>query len=198
MRCITQPFYTSGEMCIMLTEEQGKRLISLARENILYYLNHHEMISVDDVPPEFKEERGVFVTLKKHETLRGCIGYPEPVYPLIVALLDSSVSAAVRDTRFPPVSVKEMDDIEVEITVLTKPEEIVPDPQNVCIGKDGLIIERGIFKGILLPQVPVEWEWDAEEFLCQACMKAGLPPDCWLDKDTIVYKFQGQIFSEYT
>ncbi|MBU7018791.1 MAG: TIGR00296 family protein [Theionarchaea archaeon] len=183
-------------MCIMITEEQGKRLISIARENILYYLTHHEMTRVDDVPPEFKEAKGVFVTLKKHEALRGCIGYPEPVYPLIDALLDSSVSAAVRDPRFPPVSAEEMKDIDVEVTVLTKPEEIVPDPRNVTIGEDGLIIEKGVFKGILLPQVPVEWEWDAEEFLCQACMKAGLPPDCWLDKDTIVYKFQGQVFSE--
>ena len=180
----------------MLTEEQGKRLLSLARENISHYLFHREMISVEDVPPEFEEKRGIFVTLKKNGDLRGCIGYPEPVHPLLFALLDSSISAAIHDPRFPPVKKEEMRDIEVEVTVLTKPEEIVPDPENVNIGQDGLIVERGIFKGILLPQVAVEWEWNAEEFLCQACMKAGLPPDCWLDGETRVYKFQGQIFSE--
>lgn len=180
----------------MLTEEQGQRLIQIARENIIYYLKNRQMLSVDDTFPEFQEKRGVFVTLKKHETLRGCIGYPEPIYPLINALLDSSISAAVRDPRFPPVTAEEMNDITVEVTVLTKPQKIDPDPQNVTIGEDGLMVEKGMFKGILLPQVPVEWEWNAEEFLCQTCIKAGLPPDCWLDGDTIMYKFQGQIFSE--
>lgn len=180
----------------MITEEQGRILLSIARENITHYLTHHEMLSAKDIPPEFEEKRGVFVTLKKNGALRGCIGYPEPVFPLISALLDSSVSAAVRDPRFPPVKLAEMDDITVEVTVLTKPEKIAPDPKNVTIGEDGLIVERGIFKGILLPQIPVEWEWDAETFLCQTCMKAGLPPDCWLDKETVVYAFQGQIFSE--
>ncbi len=180
----------------MLTEEQGRRLVSIARENILHYLTHGKMLPLKDVPPEFMEKRGVFVTLKKRGDLRGCIGYPEPVYPLMAAFLDSSVSAAVRDPRFSRVTTDEMDDIKIEVTVLTAPEEIVPDPANVLIGEDGLIVERGGFKGILLPQVAVEWEWDAEEFLCQACVKAGLPPDCWLDKKTRVYKFQGQIFSE--
>ncbi|KYK38557.1 MAG: TIGR00296 family protein [Theionarchaea archaeon] len=180
----------------MLTEEQGQRLIQIARQNIIYYLKNRQMLSVNDVLFEFQEKQGVFVTLKKHETLRGCIGYPEPVYPLMAALLDSSISAAVRDPRFPPVTAEEMDDITVEVTVLTTPQKIDPDPQNVTIGKDGLMVEKGMFKGILLPQVPVEWEWNAEEFLCQTCIKAGLPPDCWLDGETIVYKFQGQIFSE--
>ncbi len=193
---IPKTFYTSGRSNPMLTEEQGQRLIQIARENIIYYLKNRQMLSEDDTFPEFQEKRGVFVTLKKHETLRGCIGYPEPIYPLINALLDSSISAAVRDPRFPPVTAEEMNDITVEVTVLTKPQKIDPDPQNVTIGEDGLMVEKGMFKGILLPQVPVEWEWNAEEFLCQTCIKAGLPPDCWLDGDTIMYKFQGQIFSE--
>ncbi len=140
----------------MLTEEQGRKLLSISRENILHYLTHHEMLSIKEIPPQFKEKRGVFVTLKKNGNLRGCIGYPEPVYPLLFALLDSSVSAAVRDPRFPPVTLKEMNDIKVEITILTQPEEILPDPDNVTIGEDGLIVEKGIFKGLLLPQVPVE------------------------------------------
>ena len=180
----------------MLTEEHGQLLLTIARKNILHFLDTREMLSINDTPPEFKEKRGIFVTLKKQGTLRGCIGYPEPVYPLLDALLDAAVSAAVRDPRFPPVTAPEMGDITIEVTVLTTPEEIVPDPENVTIGKDGLIAEKGIFKGILLPQVPVEWGWDAEEFLCQVCIKAGLPPDCWLDKKTTIYTFQGQIFAE--
>lgn len=180
----------------MLTEEHGQLLLDIARKTILHYLNTRETLSITDAPPEFKEKRGIFVTLKKHGTLRGCIGYPEPVYPLLEALLDAAVSAAVRDPRFPPVTAPEMDDIDIEVTVLTQPEEIAPDPKNVNIGEDGLIAEKGVFKGILLPQVPVEWEWDAEEFLCQVCIKAGLPPDCWLDTKTTLYKFQGQIFAE--
>jgi hypothetical protein len=180
----------------MLSEYHGHRLLTLARENIIHYLKTHTMLSIDDIPPEFKEKRGVFVTLKREGNLRGCIGYPEPIYPLYTALLDSSVSAAIRDPRFCPVTVEEMDDITLEITVLTPPSQIVPDPSHVTVGVDGLCVERGIFKGILLPQVATEWGWDAKEFLCQACMKAGLPPDCWLDRETRVYTFQGQIFSE--
>jgi uncharacterized protein (TIGR00296 family) len=195
-RAKPQPFYTTKSTPAMLTQEQGQYLVNLARKNIVHFLKTGKPLPVDDFPAILKEKRGVFVTLKKHEHLRGCIGYPEPVYPLLDALLDSSISAAVRDPRFPPVTSSEMDTLTVEVTVLTEPEPIQPDPANVTIGKDGLMVEQGIFKGILLPQVPVEWNWDSEEFLCQACIKAGLPPDCWLDKKTTVYAFQGQIFSE--
>jgi uncharacterized protein (TIGR00296 family) len=180
----------------MLSEDHGRQLLAIARENIITYLKTQKILSLNDVPHEFLEKRGVFVTLKREGTLRGCIGYPEPIYPLLDALLDSSVSAALRDSRFPPVTAEEMDDITVEVTVLTPPSQIEPNPSNIAVGRDGLCVERGIFKGILLPQVAVEWKWDAEEFLCQACMKAGLPPDCWLDGETTVYTFQGQIFSE--
>ena len=180
----------------MLSDQNGRRLLALARENIIHYLNTHTMLPTADVPPEFQEKRGVFVTLKHKGNLRGCIGYPEPIYPLYTALLDSSVSAAIRDPRFSPVTVEEMNEISLEITVLTPPSQIEPDPSNVSVGVDGLCVERGFFKGILLPQVATEWGWDAEEFLCQTCMKAGLPPDCWLDGETRVYTFQGQIFSE--
>ena len=180
----------------MLTQDQGQRLCTIARENIITYLKTRAMLSITDIPPEFLEKRGVFVTLKHDNNLRGCIGYPEPVFPLLDALLDSSVAAALQDPRFDPVTIDEMDTITVEVTVLTSPSPIAPDPENVTVGTDGLCVEQGSFKGILLPQVATEWEWDAEEFLCQACMTAGLPPDCWLDKKTTIYTFQGQIFSD--
>lgn len=152
-------------------------------------------------------KRGVFVTLnrvvgKEHE-LRGCIGYPYPVLPLSKATIDAAVEAAVGDPRFPPVSLNEMNRIAIEVSVLTEPVELLVQdrralPQKVKVGVDGLIVERGSRKGLLLPQVPVEWGWDPEEFVCHCCLKAGLSPDAWLVEGTKVYKFQAVVFEEET
>lgn len=148
---------------------------------------------------------GVFVTLNHAEAgakeLRGCIGYPEPILPLVEATLDSAVNSATHDPRFPSVTLKELDKIVVEVSVLTPPQLIeVKDPKDyprkIAIGKDGLIVERGWYKGLLLPQVPIEWHWDEEEFLSNCCMKAGLPPDCWVVEGTKIYSFQAIIFEE--
>jgi len=143
------------------------------------------------------------VTLTRYpsDDLRGCIGYPEPIMPLIDAIKDSAVSASSRDPRFPPVRTEELDHIKVEVSLLTPPTEIsVNKPKDyvkaVKVGEDGLIVQRNWARGLLLPQVPVEWSWDAEEFLCQTCMKAGLTPDSWLQQGTKVFKFQAEVFSE--
>jgi uncharacterized protein (TIGR00296 family) len=151
------------------------------------------------------ERCGVFVTLNKLEgsghTLRGCIGYPYPVKPLLTAVKESALNAAFDDPRFPPVSRDEADAILVEVSVLTPPETIKVDhpkyiPGEVVVGRDGLIIGRGYRRGLLLPQVAVEWGWDSEEFLAQCCYKAGLPPDSWLLEGTEVQRFQAIIYSE--
>jgi len=154
-------------------------------------------------PPIFKQKSGVFVTLSTHPAgdLRGCIGYPEPIMPLIEALRDAAISAASKDPRFPPVRDGELDKIKVEVSLLTPPEEMkvkraVELRDHVRIGEDGLIIQRGFSRGLLLPQVPVEWDWDAEEFLSQCCLKAGLMPDAWLQQGTKVFRFQAEVFSE--
>ena len=146
-----------------------------------------------------KEELGVFVTLNKNHYLRGCIGYPEPVFPLINATIDSAISAATRDPRFPEVDEKELGDLEYEITVLTKPVLIeVSEPMeyldNITIGEDGLIVEKGFYRGLLLPQVAPENNMDKVEFLSHTCMKAGLSPNAWREGNIKVFKFQGQIF----
>ncbi len=184
----------------MLTQEEGEELVTLARKNIEHYLQTGNKIDLDDVKEKYQEKRGVFVTLKKDNELRGCIGYSRPIMPLIDALRDASISAATRDPRFPSVSKQEMKEITVEVTVLTPPEQIQAEPQKypeiIEIGRDGLIVEKGGRSGLLLPQVPEEWGWDEEEFLSQTCRKAGLPMDVWTDKDTKIYKFQGQIFKE--
>ena len=152
-----------------------------------------------DLSEVFGEKRGVFVTLHKNSDLRGCIGYPEPVMPLSDAISDSAVSAAVRDPRFPPVRYEEQEEIVVEVTILTPPVKIDANPQDlpkhVEIGRHGLIIKKGAYQGLLLPQVAEEWGFDAEEFLSQTCVKAGLPPDAWLT-GAAVYSFEGQIFAE--
>ena len=132
--------------------------------------------------------------------LRGCIGIPLPVMPLQEAIIESAQSVT-QDPRFLPLKKQELDTIILEVTILTKPELIkVKQPQdyltNIEIGRDGLIVEQGFSKGLLLPQVPIEQAWDKEEFLANTCMKAGLLPDAWIDKNTKIYKFSGQIFTE--
>jgi len=187
----------------MYNLEEGKKLVFFARKNIESYLNTMKNIEAKDIPDSFQANCGVFVTLHTYPNynLRGCIGYPEPVLPLIDALLDASVSSATRDPRFPKVRPDELKNLVIEVTVLTPPELIKVGstdeyPSKVEVGRDGLIVESGYRKGLLLPQVPIEEKWDSEDFLCHTCQKAGLPLDCWMEKNTKIYKFHGQIFSE--
>jgi len=186
-----------------LTLEDGEFLVRLARKAIETRLREGRRIR-PSAPEKLMEPRGVFVTLNEVEgahRLRGCIGYPYPERPLAEAVVDAAISAALHDPRFKPVSLEEMDGIVIEVSVLTPPERIVVErpedyPRRIVIGRDGLIVSRGGFRGLLLPQVPIEWGWDAEEFLTQCCLKAWLPPDAWLLPDTEVYRFQAEIFAE--
>jgi uncharacterized protein (TIGR00296 family) len=158
-----------------------------------------------EISEKLMREYGVFVTLNKQErgshSLRGCIGLPYPVKPLTEAVIESAVNAALNDPRFPPVSLEEMDSIIVEVSILTPPKELdvkilkeIPD--RIEVGVDGLIVSKGNQRGLLLPQVAMDWGWDAEEFLTQCCLKAWLQPDAWLLPDTKISKFQTIIFSE--
>jgi hypothetical protein len=194
----------SGEFT--LKDEHGAFLVKLARKAITEYLKTGRKISPPkETPEELKVKCGVFVTLNKvldgGRELRGCIGYPEPVAPLVEATVDSAISAAVSDLRFPPVRFEELNGIVVEVSVLTPLQLIEVSnpseyPKKIRIGVDGIVVERGFFRGLLLPQVPVKWGWDSEEFLAHGCMKAGLPPDAWLDRETKIYRFQAIIFEE--
>ncbi len=189
-------------MLKMLTEEEGKEGLKLARAAIEKYLSENIKIKAgdEDLPAIFEEKRGVFVTLNKYGELRGCIGYPYPIFKLKDAIIDAAISAAVNDPRFPRVTKEELGDIVIELTILTTPQvlKVKPKdlPQQIEIGRHGLIVKRGIYQGLLLPQVATEYNWSAEEFLCQTCWKAGLPQDAWLEKDTEVSTFEGQIFKE--
>ena len=189
-----------------IKDEWGEFLVRLARRAAEEYVRYGKVIKPpEDTPPELWEKMGVFVTLNRHNVppqmaLRGCIGFPLPIYPLVEATIKAAIYAAVDDPRFPPVRESELDDLVIEVSVLTPPElvEGPPEerPRKIKVGRDGLMIEKGIHSGLLLPQVPVEWGWDEEEFLAQTCWKAGLPPDCWLDEDTKVYRFTAEIFEE--
>ena len=188
---------------MLLDIRDGEFLVKLSRAAVEEYLKSGIKISPpENTPPELFEKRGVFVTLKTYPKgeLRGCIGYPEPIMPLVLATIDAAISAAVRDPRFYPVRLEELPNITFEVTVLTPPEpiEVSPEelPRAIKVGRDGLIVRCGYASGLLLPQVPVEWGWNEEEFLSQTCLKAGLPPNCWLDPRCQFYKFQGQIFTE--
>jgi len=184
---------------MLLTIEEGKKAVKLARKAIETYLAENKVIK-DRYSGVFEQKRGVFTTLTKHGELRGCIGFPYPIKRLDEAIIESAIAAATDDPRFPPVKLDEMNEIIVEVTILTPPEKLevkrVELPKHIEIGRHGLMVKKGLFSGLLLPQVAVEYGFDAEEFLSQTCMKAGLPPDCWLVEDTEVYRFEGQIFKE--
>ncbi|MCD1294483.1 TIGR00296 family protein [Methanocella sp. CWC-04] len=183
----------------MLSIEEGTLAVRTARKVIEEYVRTNSVPEVE-LPRPFDELSGVFVTLKKSHDLRGCIGYPYPDVPLREALVDAAIQAATQDPRFPRVRSAEMDKINLEVTVLSEPELLrikpLERPEHIVIGRDGLIIEYGLYRGLLLPQVPVEQGWNVTDYLENACMKAGLYPDAWVDDMTKVYTFTGQIFEE--
>ena len=193
-------------MSFQLTLEEGSFLVRLARKAVSEYLRNRKITAVPkDVSPKLMERCGVFVTLSTlhqgKKRLRGCIGFPYPTTPLTRAVIESAINSATQDPRFSPVSLNELDEIVFEVSVLTPPQLVRVDkptgyPSKIKVGQDGLIVERSYCKGLLLPQVPIEWNWEEEEFLCQCCMKAGLSPDCWLLEGTKIYKFQAIIFEE--
>lgn len=193
-------------MTFNLTIKEGMFLVGLARQTVTEYLKNGKVLKVpDDVSDKLMEKCGVFVTLnnvsKGAKMLRGCIGLPYPTTPLTKAVIETAISSSTQDPRFPPLSMQELDSIVFEISVLTPPERVVVDNpieyiSKIKVGKDGLIIENGFKKGLLLPQVPVELNWNEEEFLSQTAMKASLLPDAWLLKNTKIYRFQAIIFEE--
>lgn len=183
------------------TDAEGELAVRIARDAVDARTLGRSMQSFS-VPARFREKTGAFVTLNTHPAgeLRGCIGYPSPLFPLLKALVRAA-EGACQDPRFPPLGSDEADRVVVEVSLLTNPELIeAKKPRDVAkavtIGVDGLIAAQGAARGLLLPQVPVEWRWDVEEFLSETCMKAGLMPDAWLDGATRVYKFQSEVFAE--
>ncbi len=144
---------------------------------------------------EADQKLGAFVTLKINDHLRGCIGHIAQDTPLKDVLRDMTIHAAFYDPRFEPVSRREFEKITIEISVLT-PFELVQDEAEIEIGRDGLMLTLGYRSGLLLPQVPVEWGWDRDEFLHHLCQKAGLKSGSHKHPDAILQKFSAIVFSE--
>lgn len=185
----------------MYTEAEGQAAVVMARAAIDAFTRGNPSPSVD-VPTSFEQKSGVFVTINTYpdEELRGCIGYPSPIFPLAEAIVKAA-EGACEDPRFPRLAVSELDTVIVEVSVLTPPELLAGKRpkdfiRQVRLGTDGLIVGRGRDRGLLLPQVPTAWNWDIEEFLAQTCMKAGLPPDAWLEPDIRIWRFQSEIWTE--
>jgi uncharacterized protein len=190
---------------VPLSIEEGRSAVRLARETLDAHVKGGRLESEAAPKGVFTELRGVFVTINmassEPDRLRGCIGFPYPVKPLGNAIQEATMAAATEDPRFPPVAPKELGSVVLEVSVLTKPEVIrAPNPTDlpsrVRIGVDGLIVSRQGLSGLLLPQVATEFSMDQTEFLSQTCMKAGLPPDSWLEQGTEVQAFQAEIFGE--
>ena len=184
----------------MISKEDGKLLLKLARDAISASLKEKEVEIPDEVKKKFKEKQGAFVTLKVNDGLRGCIGFIEAIYPLYETVARAATAAAFADPRFPPLKNEEFDKIKIEVSVLTKPELIKGKredyPKKVEIGKHGLIVEAGFFKGLLLPQVFTEHKCTPEQALNLTCDKANLNPGCWKEEECKVYTFSCEIFEE--
>lgn len=173
----------------------AKEALSAVRTTLEAVLKGHQQPSIKFVDPRFKELCGIFVTLKKHGELRGCIGFVKGIEPLNKAIQEMAVAAATHDPRFSPVVFEELENIKIEVSILSPMTE-VKNTDEIKIGRDGLMIIYGHRSGLLLPQVPVEWGWNLDEFLDNICLKAGLPKGSHLLPESRLLKFSADIFSE--
>ncbi len=178
----------------MLTQEQKRRLLQVARQSVYAAVRGEPTPNTATDDPALKRIQGAFVTLEQGGQLRGCIGRLESTLPLIETVAQMARAAALEDSRFEPVKPDELDHLSIEISVLS-PLDVVEDPQQVQVGRDGLVISEGYCRGVLLPQVPVEWGWDREEFLCHTCTKAGLPEDAWRS-GALIERFEAEVFGD--
>jgi AmmeMemoRadiSam system protein A len=176
-----------------LDASQRNDLLGIARRALDRYLGAGEIPPEEGARGKLAAPGAAFVTLTKNGRLRGCIGYTEASAALFRVVQECAVAAATEDPRFPPVSPNELPSVRVEISVLTPLVPILPE--EVEVGRHGLMVAKGRMRGLLLPQVPVEWGWDRETFLDQACVKAGLPPSAWRHGATL-RAFTAEVFGE--
>ena len=169
-------------------------LLALARETIQRHLDGEPLPSPEPGDQILLEPRGAFVTLKIDGRLRGCIGHVIGVAPLWRAVRDNAIAAAFDDPRFDPLKADELLNTHIEISALTPLRRVEFD--GVIVGRDGILLEKGTARGLLLPQVAVEYGWDRETFLDYTCRKAGLEPGCWRHPDTVISTFSAQVFGE--
>jgi len=184
----------------------GVTLVRLARRAVEEYLRSGKVPELPEVEERLLAKGMTFTTIRKilggNLVLRGCIGYLVPIEPLVRNVVTTALAAAFEDPRFEPVSLEELNHLIFEVSVLSVPQDIKARgrerAREVRVGQDGLVVEYRVYKGVLLPEVPVEYCWDAETFLSETCIKAGLDPDCWLSDRVRVKKFVARVFRELT
>lgn len=178
-----------------LTHEEKQTLLKNARSGIQTVLGGKQVAPKKNASEALNQHAGVFVTLRKDRQLRGCIGYIEPIFPLLQAIQEAAVKAATEDPRFMPLTLSELAKVEIEISVLSPLTELI-DKTKIEIGTHGLVIDSGLRRGLLLPQVAVEYGWDRHQFLKHTSIKAGLPSDAWSRKEVKLFTFTVEKFEE--
>ena len=176
-----------------LTEEEKKILHNIALTAITKKLRNESPVLPMAKTDILNEKRGAFVSLHKNGQLRGCIGYVHGVKPLAKAINDMAIAAAFQDPRFSTLQENELSDLDIEISVLT-PMKQISNINEIEVGKHGLMMIKGPYSGLLLPQVATQYNWDRQTFLSETCHKAGLPIDAWKDDNTEIYIFSAEIF----
>lgn len=181
-----------------LSSEEKKRLIQIAKDTIHEYVSNKKTLNFKESNPRLQEQEGAFVTIHKFGQLRGCVGNILGQGPLYLLVRDVAISSATEDNRFLPVQKEELKDIDIEVSVLSKPW-IIQDVSEIQMGLHGVIISRGPYNhGVFLPQVATETGWTKEKFLSELCtQKARLPADCWKDPATTIRIFSADVFSEH-
>lgn len=179
----------------MLTKEERKYLLNIARQSIELAVNEKIPPVPSECPEALQMPSGAFVTIHKFGELRGCIGYIEATKPLIDTIIETASHAALNDPRFMPVAIDELEDLELEISILSPLKEIT-NVNEIEVGTHGIVLERGFNRGLLLPQVPTEYNWDRDTFLSQTARKAGLPYDAWKKGNTKISIFTAEIFND--
>jgi AmmeMemoRadiSam system protein A len=162
---------------LQLTDAEKNRLLELARAALEEAVRYGRASEVAEPAEALRTPCGAFVTLYKGRRLRGCIGHIEAFRPLYLTVRECARAAALEDPRFDPVAPAELPSLQLEISILSPLLDVAPS--QVEVGRHGLLISRGAQRGLLLPQVAVEWNWNREQFLEETCLKAGLPPDAW-------------------
>lgn len=179
-----------------LNNDQKKRLLEIARTTIEEYVRSNKKLDFKETDPRLSQTEGAFVTIHKNHNLRGCIGNIIGRGPLYLTVRDMAIAAATEDPRFSKVKESELKEIDVEVSVLSVPQ-ITKNPDEIVMGKHGVIVSRGANHGVFLPQVATETGWSKEEFMAQLCsQKAGLPRDCWKDPGTTLEIFTADVFAE--
>lgn len=185
----------------LISKEGEQELLKLSRYVLKQFIGNNKTSFKADSLKDFElsgpllEKFGVFVTLKRNEELRGCIGHVYPHLPLFEGVIENTINASSKDPRFSPVREVELDELHIEISVMSPLTEI-GSIDDIVVGRDGLLLKQAFYSGLLLPQVPIEWNWDRNEFLKHLSLKSGLHPEAYKDPRSKIFRFSAQVFAE--